>query len=632
VTLRAADLRFDYPGFRLTVPSLELESHGADGKRGYSVITGLNGSGKTTLARLLCGLLKPACGEIVFDGRRTGSWSIARFSRSCAYVYQNPELMFFTESVADEIEFGLKNAGWQEDAAKKRAKELCRQFGIEHLMGRHPFMLSRGEQQRLAAACVLVLDPPFLFLDEATKGLDHRSRRAFLEILENLEGCHPVLISNEFPVLEGAGRIIALRSGEIVADGGPGMLYTEEFYQKTGLEVPDAIRLAGAFGVEFSPDIEIFSDRIWKAITKKNDGTGKVDYRKKDKERTGERYEANDEKIMKTMAGETGKTEYGKTDGGKTGESGKTEYRKTDGGKTGETGKTEHEKTCVGKKGKPEEVISEAKGEANHGRNVRGKLDPRTRFIMVIILSTTALFAPTLGTTLAVLAAAALLLTASRVNRMEIVRHTRGVPNILFFIFMIQAIFTPGERFALPGAIPLLGGLPTLSLAGTEYGVLFSMKLLAVVLVTVYFNAVTSSSEFLLAAERMRLPYAFAFMVNMVLRFIPRIMEDMGIIMEAQQARGLELSRRNYRRRMRNLVYVLKPVVLSYLLKARRLAMSMEARGFVVGARRTGMAELRMKAVDYAVLIASLLFAAVCLMPGVLRCLTMSIFDGVLSV
>ena len=59
----------------------------------------------------------------------------------------------------------------------------------------------------------------------------------------------------------------------------------------------------------------------------------------------------------------------------------------------------------------------------------------------------------------------------------------------------------------------------------------------------------------------------------------------------------------------------MKPVVLSYLLKARRLAMSMEARGFRVGGERTRLVELRMRAGDYAVIFVTLMFAAICLVP-----------------
>lgn len=123
-------------------------------------ILGGNGVGKTTLLKLLGDYIKPYSGKVMV-------------TKKTAYLPQNPQSMFSCDSVAQEVE-GVPN-------------ELLSMFRMEHLLDRHPYDLSGGEQQRLALLILLAGEPELLLLDEPTKGMDEQCKQVLGEILRNLK-------------------------------------------------------------------------------------------------------------------------------------------------------------------------------------------------------------------------------------------------------------------------------------------------------------------------------------------------------------------------------------------------------------------------------------------------------------
>lgn len=86
----------------------------------FVAIMGQNGAGKTTLVKHFNGLLKPTKGEIIVDGVNTRETSVAKLARNVGFVFQNPDHQLFSESVEEEIAFGLRNFGFEEELTKKR--------------------------------------------------------------------------------------------------------------------------------------------------------------------------------------------------------------------------------------------------------------------------------------------------------------------------------------------------------------------------------------------------------------------------------------------------------------------------------------------------------------------------------
>lgn len=245
----------------ILVENLHFAYNGREVLRGVNLafgeeilaLVGPNGSGKTTLAKHFNGLLKPTRGRVLVDGLDTRRHTVAELSRKVGYVFQNPEHMFFEETVFKEVAFGPRNLGLSEEEIKERVRWALRAVNLEGFEERTPYSLSGGEKQRLAIACVLAMRPKYLILDEPTTGLDLRAERSVVETIKSLrESGHGILlITHDMDlVLELAERVVLLMEGEKAFDGP-----VDEFFKLNldnyGLERPELLVLAEKLGVGF---------------------------------------------------------------------------------------------------------------------------------------------------------------------------------------------------------------------------------------------------------------------------------------------------------------------------------------------------------------------------------------------
>ena len=227
-------------------------------------LVGPNGSGKTTLAKHLNGLLKPTRGRVLVDGMDTREHTVAELSRKVGYVFQNPEHMFFEETVFKEVAFGPKNLGLDDSEVEERVRWALGAVGLEGFEERTPYSLSGGEKQRLAIACVLAMRPKYLILDEPTTGLDWKAERSVVETIKSLreDGHGILLITHDMDlVLELAERVLLLENGKKAFDGP-----VEEFFsldlERHGLEMPELLVLAEKLGAGFVRSVEELAGRV----------------------------------------------------------------------------------------------------------------------------------------------------------------------------------------------------------------------------------------------------------------------------------------------------------------------------------------------------------------------------------
>jgi tungstate transport system ATP-binding protein len=143
-----------------------------------TVIMGQNGAGKSLLLRLLHGLLTPTTGEIFFGGEPLDDHVRAQQ----AMVFQRPVLL--RRSVGANLDFVLRLRG---EASASRRDSLLDQVGLLDKEKQPARLLSGGEQQRLALARVLALEPKVLFLDEPTASLDPASTLMIEEIARSVQ-------------------------------------------------------------------------------------------------------------------------------------------------------------------------------------------------------------------------------------------------------------------------------------------------------------------------------------------------------------------------------------------------------------------------------------------------------------
>lgn len=187
----------------------------------FIAIVGENGSGKTTLVKHFNRLLTPSGGSVIVNGKNTRECTIATLAHDVGLVFQNPDHMFFADTVREEVAYGVKNLGIGHgddviDAALRDA-------GLSGSGDLYPRWLSRGERQRLGIACVVAMKPSVIVLDEPTTGLDGYEALLVINILKNLqEKGHTIIIitHNRDIANHCADRIIRMESGKIVSDTG----------------------------------------------------------------------------------------------------------------------------------------------------------------------------------------------------------------------------------------------------------------------------------------------------------------------------------------------------------------------------------------------------------------------------
>ena len=151
-------------------------------------IVGGNGAGKSTFLKAICGSCKPYRGKTTVFGTNAKACKNQLFQNCLAMLPQDPRSLFVKDTVLEDLQ-----------EVSKDISQICDICQIAHLLNRHPYDLSGGEQQRVALAKVLLTNPKLLLLDEPTKGMDCFFKQAFAEILCKLkkQGVTILLVSHD---------------------------------------------------------------------------------------------------------------------------------------------------------------------------------------------------------------------------------------------------------------------------------------------------------------------------------------------------------------------------------------------------------------------------------------------------
>jgi energy-coupling factor transport system ATP-binding protein len=219
----------------------------------FIALIGQNGSGKTTLAKHLNGLLQAEAGSVALAGADLRALPLERVAREVGYVFQNPDHQLFAATVADEVAFGPRNVGLDGAALAARVDETLAAVGLAGERDQDPFLLRKGERQRLAVATVLAMAPRVLILDEPTTGLDYPQQRTMLELLARLRAAGTTIIvitHSPWVVVEYAERALLMREGSLVFDGPLATLLADEALLRSAkFEAPPGARVAHALGI-----------------------------------------------------------------------------------------------------------------------------------------------------------------------------------------------------------------------------------------------------------------------------------------------------------------------------------------------------------------------------------------------
>lgn len=241
--LTATDISFAYPG-ELN-PSIDGVSVSLE--RGeFVVLLGANGCGKSTLARLLSGLYLPDQGQVNVDDLKTDdAGQRIALRRKVGMLFQHPENQIVSQTVADDIAFGLENLNHPPSEIEQKVYETLDKISLSDYADHSPDELSGGQLQRLALGGVLALNPDYLLIDEPFAWLDLEAQRSLLPLLKSIcqEGCGMVVVSQETDVLEHADRVWLMHQGRLKEISPNDLAHHPEQFETIGLQAPPVFKL-----------------------------------------------------------------------------------------------------------------------------------------------------------------------------------------------------------------------------------------------------------------------------------------------------------------------------------------------------------------------------------------------------
>ena len=182
---------------------------------------GPNGAGKSTTIRVLCGLLTPSSGRA-----SVGGFDVARdpetIRRNIGYMSQKFSL-YDDLTVEENIHFFSGIYGVPKNLRNKRRDYVLKMAGIQDQHATMTRLLPGGWKQRLALGCAILHDPPILFLDEPTSGVDPIARRGFWDLIYQLsEAGRTVFVSTHYmEEAEYCHRLALMYRGRVIALGSP---------------------------------------------------------------------------------------------------------------------------------------------------------------------------------------------------------------------------------------------------------------------------------------------------------------------------------------------------------------------------------------------------------------------------
>lgn len=225
----------------------------------YLALVGNNGSGKSTLVRLFNGLRLATSGTVLAAGKNPEERANLQYiRRTITIVFQSPTDQIVSSCVEEDVAFGPSNLGLNQAEIDTRVRNALQDVGLLDYAKRSTRFLSGGQQQKLAIAGALAMQPRCIIFDEATSMLDPKTRASVLFLMKKLskQGITIIHVTHDMDEAIQAERIIALEKGRLAYDGKPeGFFTTGEGAQSLslaetlGLELPSVFKLAQSWGL-----------------------------------------------------------------------------------------------------------------------------------------------------------------------------------------------------------------------------------------------------------------------------------------------------------------------------------------------------------------------------------------------
>lgn len=226
----------------------------------------------------------------------------------------------------------------------------------------------------------------------------------------------------------------------------------------------------------------------------------------------------------------------------------------------------------------------------------KNNLDPRTKLIIVLVISTLAILYNDISYLSLLLFIAIIIAIWMKSDLINILKRIKKLIVLMIAIAFVQSIATRS-------------GNPILSFRGltliTDYGLIKALEFtlrISIIIISSVILTTSNSRELVQGLVQMKVPYEIAFMVSIAIRFLPIFRDEMADKVIALQLRGVDLKKIKLKEKLKVYKYLLLPITTNSILKAKELATAMEMRGFRAYPQRTSFLALKMKNIDYIVI------------------------------
>jgi len=220
-------------------------------------------------------------------------------------------------------------------------------------------------------------------------------------------------------------------------------------------------------------------------------------------------------------------------------------------------------------------------------------IDPRTRIIIVFLISSAAVLIKTPIPLLVLLIITLILCRLFSIPLIESVKRLKNLWSFFFILAMVQSIFTSGGD-----TLVSFMNIRILTTEGLESGISILIRM-SIIIYSALIIALAPALETIYGLMAMKLPYEIAFMILLSIKFLPLFKEEFTDSIIAVQLAGADLVRTPIKQKLSLYTYILMPSIIKALNRARYISLSMESRGFRAYHTRTSYCKLHMSKSDY---------------------------------
>jgi energy-coupling factor transport system permease protein len=247
------------------------------------------------------------------------------------------------------------------------------------------------------------------------------------------------------------------------------------------------------------------------------------------------------------------------------------------------------------------------------GETLFHRLDPRTKLISMLLVTGVIFVVQSLWVAAVVLLTLILIWFLAGLPFSVLKGLGKAVVGIMVFLFVVQALFYPGEivlvQPIIPRFVPLIGGTGKIALEGVLFALLLSLRLLAMIIVLPLVSMTTPVHTFTLGLVRMGLPYHLAYTTTTALNLIPILQTEASTIVDAQRLRALQVFEKgSFLDKLKAYPPLITPLVIGAMRRAQLMAMAMDSRAFGAAKDRTYIYDIHMQTQDWVFIAVSVVY------------------------